>query len=359
MSNVPAEYRPFLLRVLIVAGVAVPLLVLLYLFREVAQVLLLVFAAILLAQFLSGLAMFLHHRTTLSRSVALAIVAVGLLALSATIAWLAGPRIAEQFGQLSERIPEAVEQIRSSLQQEAWMEPLLQQAPTPEQVAASGSDVVGHITGFFSTALGAVTNTLLILIIGLYLAVNPSLYIDNLLRLLPKDRRERGHEVMAALGRALRWWIIGQVGAMTVVGTLTTIGLLIIGMPLAFTLGFIAFLFSFVPYIGPIASAIPALLVALGESMTKVGYVVIVYVAVQLLESNLITPLIQEKVVSLPPALLITAQLLLGVTAGILGILVATPLTVATIVLIQTVYVEDVLGDKAQVMGSHTDTETE
>lgn len=359
MSNTPAEYRPFVMRVLIVAGVAVPLLLLLYLFREVAQVLLLVFAAILLAQFLSGLAMFLHHRSELSRNGALAVVVVSLLALSAAAVWLAGPPIAEQAAQLSERIPEAVEQIRSTLQQEAWMQPLLRQAPTPEEMVASSSDVVGRITGVFSTALGALVNTLLVLVIGLYLAVNPGLYIRNLLRLLPKNRRERGHEVMQALGRALRWWIIGQVGSMAVVGTLTTVGLWIIGMPLAPILGVIAGLFSFVPYVGPITSVVPALLVALGESMTKVGYVIIVYVAVQLLESNLITPIIQEKAVSLPPALLITAQLLLGVMAGILGILVATPLTVATIVFIQTVYVEDVLGDKAQVMGSRTDTETE
>ncbi len=342
-------------RVLIAAGIVLALLALLYFFQLVARVLLLLFAAVLLAIFLSALAAFIHHRTPLSQGVSLALTVVGLFALAVGIGWVAGPRLGAQFGQLTERIPEALDQIRAMLAQYEWGLALLAQTPGSGQGVPFGSiDVVGRITGVFSTTLGILANVLIVGIIGLYLAIDPSLYIDNAVRLVPMSRRQRAREVFVSMGRALRWWLIGRIASMAIVGVLTVIGLLLIGMPLAFTLGFIAAIFSFVPYVGPIASAVPALLVAMVESPTMVLYVALLYLGVQLLESNAITPLIQQKVVSLPPALLLTAQTLVGVLAGLLGLLVAAPLAVAVIVIVQMLYVEDVLGDHVRVMGTHS-----
>jgi predicted PurR-regulated permease PerM len=116
-------------------------------------------------------------------------------------------------------------------------------------------------------------------------------------------------------------------------------------------LGLIAALLSFVPYIGPIVSVIPAVFVALADTPTKVLYVIIVYVAVQILESNLITPLIQEQTVSLAPVVLVAAQLLMGVLVGVVGVFIATPLAVVCIVLVQMLYVEDVLGEAVTPLG--------
>jgi predicted PurR-regulated permease PerM len=138
---------------------------------------------------------------------------------------------------------------------------------------------------------------------------------------------------------------------MAVVGVLTAIGLWVAGVPLAFVLGLIAALLSFVPYIGPLAAVIPAALVALAEDPTKVIYVFALYGAVQLLESYLITPLIQERAVSIPPAVLIAAQVIMGVLAGAAGVLMATPLAVVLIVLVQMLYLEDVLGDSVSTLG--------
>jgi predicted PurR-regulated permease PerM len=138
---------------------------------------------------------------------------------------------------------------------------------------------------------------------------------------------------------------------MAVVGFLTAVGLWVAGIPLAFVLGLIAALLSFVPYIGPIASVVPAALVALAESPTKVLYVFIIYGVVQLLESYLITPLIQERAVSIPPAVLISAQVIMGILAGAIGVLMATPLAVVLIVLVQMLYLADVLGDPVSTLG--------
>lgn len=120
----------------------------------------------------------------------------------------------------------------------------------------------------------------------------------------------------------------------------------LIDVPLILALALIAGLLSFVPYLGPILSAIPALLVALVVSPLLTVYVVLVYSAVQFLEGNFITPIIQERAVSLPPAVLLIAQLGMGV-------LLATPLAVVAIVLIQMLYVRDTLGDAIRVLGQH------
>jgi len=138
---------------------------------------------------------------------------------------------------------------------------------------------------------------------------------------------------------------------MSVVGALTMLGLWIAGVPTPLALGLLAALLSFVPYVGPILSFIPAVLVALMVSLTKVFYVVLVFGAVQTLESYVITPLVQQRAVSMPPVILITAQIAMGVLAGATGVLLAAPLAIVVIVLLQMLYVEDVLGDSVRILG--------
>jgi len=157
---------------------------------------------------------------------------------------------------------------------------------------------------------------------------------------------------MAAVVHALRWWLLGRLVAMTAVGLLTALGLWAIGMPMALALGFIAGLLSFVPYIGPIVSAVPAILVALADGgFLETGYVVLIYGAAQFLEGSLITPVVQKYSVALPPAILIIAQFLLAVPFGPVGIMLATPFAVSVIVMTQMLYVEDILGDSVKVLG--------
>jgi predicted PurR-regulated permease PerM len=138
---------------------------------------------------------------------------------------------------------------------------------------------------------------------------------------------------------------------MLVIGVLVTIGFWIIDLPFALTLGIITALLSFIPFIGPFLSYIPAVLVALLESPMQVLYVSIVYFAIQILESYFITPNIEHKAVFIPPALLISMQILMGALMGIMGVLFATPLAVVFIILIQMLYVRDVLGDSIKILG--------
>jgi predicted PurR-regulated permease PerM len=146
--------------------------------------------------------------------------------------------------------------------------------------------------------------------------------------------------VAARLGTTLQWWFVGRFASMAVTGVLTGIGLWIAGVPMALALGFIAGLLAFVPFVGPIVAAIPGLLVGWVQGPMTALYALIVYVVVQALEGNLITPVIQKKAVAVPPALLISGQLLLGSLFGAWGLLWATPLIVVTMVIVKMLYLD-------------------
>ena len=344
---------PLYVQRVLIAGAALLALVLSVLvLRHVASVLLLIVAGILLAVFLDGLGTQLQKRTGLSRGWCLGLVITLLGVFFVAAGWFAGPRIDDQISQLGERIPSAIERIQSTLSRYEWVHgPSLMGSGGSGRGMAFPEQAMSFVAGGITGALGVLTSGLVVIIIGLYAAATPTVYINGIVRLLPPSRRQRGRAVLRALGQALRWWLVGRIASMAVVGVLTAIGLWVAGVPLAFVLGLIAALLSFVPYIGPLAAVTPAALVALAEDPTKVIYVFALYGAVQLLESYLITPLIQERAVSIPPAVLIAAQVIMGVLAGAAGVLMATPLAVVLIVLVQMLYLEDVLGDSVSTLG--------
>lgn len=355
MSDLPAAARERLRVLLITVAALGTVTVLTLLAWRITDVLLVIFAAVLLAILMDGLARLLVRRLRVGHLPALVI---GLLTIAAALACfglLAGPQVSEQLGQLAERLPEAVAEIKATIEGQAWGRALLRNAPPPAELVPSPGDVLGQISGVFSTALGTVVNLSIMLIMGLYLAANPTVYLDGLRLLVPQKLHPRAEQVLSALGQALRWWLVGRISSMFAVGLLTGIGLWIIDMPLVLALALTAGLLAFVPLVGPIVSAVPALLLALMEDPLKAAYVLGVYSGVQFLEGNFITPLIQKQTVSLPPAVLLTAQLLMGVLFGFFGVLLATPLAVTAIVLIQMLYVQDMLGSRVQVLGQHQD----
>ena len=184
------------------------------------------------------------------------------------------------------------------------------------------------------------------LFIGLYGAVAPRTYRNGLLLLVPGPCRERSGEVLDAAGAMLRGWLIGAFIKMTIVGVVTTAGLALLGIPLALALGLIAFLFEFIPFLGPILAAVPAVLVALTIGPMEAVHVGLLYLGVQVAESYVLTPLIDQRSVHLPPALAITTQVLLGTLLGALGVVFAIPLTALGMVLVRMLYIEDFLGEQ-------------
>jgi predicted PurR-regulated permease PerM len=321
-----------------------------YLLRPVSQILLIFFCGILLAVFLDGATELLCRAIPVPRHVGLLLAIFVLLTVNVIFLVFAGGRIAEQMAELLERLPAAIEDLRQRIGEVAWLRDLLS-APADGAPARTILETAGT---FFAATFAVVAYTVIAIALGIYIAFSPRVYTGTILALIPGRWRPRGEEVLEKLWIVLRWWLVGRLASMTVIAILTTIGLLLIGEPLALVLGVIAGLLSFIPFLGPMLSVVPAILVTLTRGLDVVLLVILVYSVVQALESNLITPLIERQAVMVPPAYVIGAQFLFGVLLGFLGILLATPLVVVITVLVQMLYVEQVLGERVKILGDHT-----
>ena len=203
-----------------------------------------------------------------------------------------------------------------------------------------------QFAGAALTMLGVLGAVIIIVFTAVYLANNPTLYFRGLIRLLAPDYRDRGSEVLSEIGVALRLWLLGRAIDMIVVVILTFAGLMLLNVPLAFLLALIAGLLNFIPYIGAVLGAVPAIIVAFGQGPVQALWIVLLFLAIQTVEGYLIVPFIQQRTVQLPPALLIFSQTVFGALFGILGLLLAPALMLVILILVQGVYLHDVLGDR-------------
>lgn len=338
--------RQFSQRVLIASTLVALVFLFFYTLWTATDVFLVIFAALLAAVFLRGLSDVLRKWTGLPESWSLFSVIVLLLAIVGGIIWLLAPQVTDQADQLSTQLPEAFQSLLNRLESHEWSQKLLSRAPDLGSVLSQHQGVFTRITGVLSASLGVFTNLFVIIVIGIFLAAQPKLYRTGLLRLMPVHWRPRAEQVLHSIGEALRHWLLGQLFCMSMVALLTGIGLSLLGIPLGLVLALIAGLLDFIPTVGPFLAAIPGVLLAFLQTPEKALLVAAVYTGVQMIENYLLQPFAQRRAVNLPPALMLFAQLLLGVSLGLFGLVLATPLTVTAIVIIKTLYVEDVLGDK-------------
>jgi len=335
-------------RTLIVVAAAAAIIILLLMVWQVAQILLLIFASMLLALFLRSGAVTISENTALTVNASLILVILMMVIGTALIGSLYGPDIATDFYQLTLELPSTIDRMRDNLGQYEWA-PAVLEAMARVGNALTNPQQLARIAGVFSTAFGALGSSLIVIVLGLYFAIEPKTYIDGVARLFPRYHRERVYEAFDRIGSALRWWLLSRLVSMVVVGLLTGIGLVMLGMPLAFILALVAAILDFVPHIGPILATVPAVMVGLGQDGTTVLYVILLYTVIQGLESYLLTPYLQKQMTSIAPAWLLAAQLVLGTGFGILGFLLAPPLAVVVMVLVQMFYVRDVLGEKMEL----------
>jgi predicted PurR-regulated permease PerM len=184
---------------------------------------------------------------------------------------------------------------------------------------------------------------------SVYIGADPETYRRGLLHLFPKRKRERIGEVLTAMATILRKWLVTQLIAMIVIGTVSTIALLMLGVKAPFALGIIAGLLEFVPTVGPILSAVPAIAMGFLDSPEKALYVGLAYLAIQQIEGHLLIPLLMKGGMDLPPVLTIVTQGLMALLFGFLGLMIAVPMLAAVMVPVKMLYVEDALGDELEV----------
>ena len=345
--------RATLRHVLLTLGLALLGLIVFYLLRRFATTLLLVFAGLLFGVFLDGLTSFAAKWLRLPRLVALTLVVLLIASVVVGFWWLAGPRVVVQGRALAQQLPDSIALLQTQLRQFDWGRAFLDSLPSLDQLQLSFASIMGSVAQAFSITIELGGALVFIFFVGLYLAASPAIYRDGVLILLAREHRARGRAVLSALGKALRWWLLGRAVTMTLMGLLTWLALSLADMPLALILGVIAGLFLFVPYLGSVAAAIPAILIALVESPAKALWIAVIYSGVHVFEGYCITPFVQKRAVALPPALLLSVQIFAAALFGLMGVIFSTPLTVVVIVLIQTLYVQDVLGERVALLGEH------
>ncbi|MGP1352859.1 MAG: AI-2E family transporter [Parasphingopyxis sp.] len=304
------------------------------------RLLLLIFAAIVVAVILRAIAR-IFIRFGLPQGVSVTFAVITLFAILGSVSWVFGDLLVTQFATLIARIPEAIEATQAAF--DNW--------GLDYDVREAARDITSQLSGLTTragsfaimSAGGALTNIILVLAGAVFFAAQPDLYRQGLVRIVPKQREKLAEETLEDLGRALGLWLRAQILSSIIVAIMVYIALSAIGVPSAAALAVIAGLLDFIPFIGPVVAGIPAVLVAFSVSPTTALWTLGVYVLIQQIQGNVLQPIIQKRSVDLLPAVLLFAVVAAGILFGLLGVLLAAPLTVVGFVLVQRLYIEQVL----------------
>jgi predicted PurR-regulated permease PerM len=328
----------------VLAATVITLLALLLLYST-AELFLLLFIAVLISLYLGALSDGIQSRTGWPRRGAVALAIIASLAVFVGFIWLLVPPIVEQTQALVKVLPDTILRWDSAIDQALARNPALRSLWNPgqhrvllavyEQTSRYFTDVLPKLFG----ALGFTIEIVSVAIMGVYLTLHPGLYREYLIALFPPLHRDLVRNVLADLSRTLRSWIVGQLTSMTLLGVLTTIGLWALGVPYWLTFGLFAGVAAIVPFFGTLVSTLlPALFVlgasgGPGRALAVIGLGVFIH----LIEGNLVSPLIMQRQVNLPPVLTILSVLIMGKLLGPVGLLVAVPTLVLVDVIVRRV----------------------
>ncbi|MES2288990.1 MAG: AI-2E family transporter [Pseudomonadota bacterium] len=308
-----------------------------YALYRLADLLLLIFACTLIALIFFNLARWIADRTRLGFGISLSIAVVGLMGGLTGSFYIFGSALSGEFTELALRLPAAWEVFQTRLVQTPTGAEIMRRA---SEIVPDGQSIFGFATGLL-TSLGAVLSMLAIVIVGgIYLAAQPRLYGKGVLLLTPQAARSKLMRTFLTVAAALNAWLKGQGIGMLFVGFATTVGLVIIGIPAAPAIGLVAGLCEFVPYFGVLVVAIPAIVLGFADSTTTGIWTIVMLIIVHQVQGNLVLPLLQSRMVELPPVLTIFSLVAAGVLLGPLGVILATPLTVVAMVVVKAVYVQ-------------------
>jgi predicted PurR-regulated permease PerM len=344
----PAGERQFVRRVLIVLGLAA----LFFVLWQLRILFLMLFGAIVVATIFRAVADTISRFTPLPGSVATVLSVLLVLAALGGLLALFGSHITQQLQSLRETLPaawKAVEQRVGDVGLSGQLDRLVATITTP-----GGGSLSGFGRALISIGSG-IADFVLVIFAGIYLALQPHFYRVGAIKLVPAARRKVAAEAMLESERALRLWLKGQAIAMVVVGLLTGFGLWALGMPSALTLGLMAGLLEFIPFAGPILAAVPAVLLALAVSPELGLSVIVLYLVIQQFEGNVLTPMVQQYAVDLPGAVLLFSLIGFGTLFGTLGVILAAPLAVVTMVLVKRLYVIETLHTATPIPGETKD----
>ncbi|MBW4648896.1 MAG: AI-2E family transporter [Kastovskya adunca ATA6-11-RM4] len=320
----------------------------LYILWQIREVLLLVFAAVVIANALSILVQ-RFHQSGMKRVFAVVLALLLLFGVLVGFFWLIVPPFADQFQQLMELVPQGIRRLSIWFEVlQARISPqLMEYIPSIDQLIQQLQPLVNQLLGggltIFSTSLGFLVRLLLVLVLTLMLLAQPAAYRQSFIRLFPSFYRRRVDQILLQCQVGLRGWMVGILFNMLVIGLMSFVGLVILRVPLALAQASLAGILTFIPNIGPVLSVIPPMAIALLETPWKALAVLILYIVIQQIESNFLTPYVMAHQVSLLPAVTLIAQVFFATFFGFLGLLLALPLAVVGQVWLREVIIKDIL----------------
>jgi predicted PurR-regulated permease PerM len=325
-------------KVWITCSITALFVMLIWFFIATFNVFLLILAGALIALFFHGFANLIQKRLNLKPKVSLLISIISTFIIIGLLFWFMGAIIQTQVTELAKTLPETISNAKRQLSTTSLGQKLLEKTSS-QDVYNKG---YAFVSKFFNSTFGVFTDTYIVLFLGLFFTGAPKTYIEGFLQLIPKSAKKGTRDTLDKIGFTLTKWLKGQVFSMVIVAILKGIALNIMGIPMATALALIAGLLNFIPNFGPLISMFPAILIALTLGINKAILVIVVYLIIQILDGNVITPSIQRKLINMPAALIIIAQLFMGYFAGVWGLILATPIVAILIVVVQEVYVKKI-----------------
>jgi len=296
------------------------------------------------------------ERMGLSHGVSILITMVGLLVVIVLAFVLIIPAMVEQVSDLANELPDAFEQARDEYDRQAanhsWMPDVdwdeITEGDVPDFLTNQASNLSRNIFPFLTGVGGVIANLIVIIFISIFFVTDPANYLEGLLTMVPRGYRPRALDIFVSLGNTLRRWFIGQLISMLLSGTMITLATgIILGLPNPLALGVISGMMEFVPNIGSLLAIVPAIIIALADDPGLVPWVIVTYLLVQQIQSNLIMPRIMTRQVNIPAAVVLIAQVMAAALFGFMGLVLAMPLAVLVMVLVREIYVYDVLNTRA------------
>lgn len=326
------------------AGIAVTIALFLFIYFFF-EIVLLTIGAIIIAAVVLLIAAPFKDWLKLNRWIAITFSILILAAIVTGTGYLFGTRLTGDLQDVFSRMEQAQNSIRTALQGSNIGKILL------SHMGSADIPLANVVTSIFSISTRVVADAIVAVVAGLYLAAQPDLYLNGFLLLFPHEKRAYAEETVIAIGRGLYRWLQGQFIEMFLIGVLSFFAWWAIGLPSPLGLGLIAGVTEFIPYVGPIIAAIPALLVAATQGFPAVLWTFVAYIAIHGIEGNLIAPLIQREMAHVPPALMLLGIAAITIVFGTFAILFAAPIVVMLFVLVKKLYVRDSLGEPASLPG--------
>ena len=326
----------------------------LYILWRIKQVLLLAFAAVVFATAINQLVTLLHQQFKLTRKIAIAISVSGVLIFIGGFIALVIPPFMEQFQELITLVPVGLEQLSSwnewlrNLLPDELIEDVRGLESLTQNIQSWTNGLIGNFFNLFSSTLGIFLNSLLVIVVTIMLLANPTPYRQIFLLTFPAFYRQRVQTILKKCEKNLGGWAIGILFNMAAIAILSGIGLWALGIRLPLANCLLAGILTFIPNLGPVLSVVPPTAMALLDTPWKAAAVVILYIVIQQVESNILTPIVMKRQVSLLPAITLLSQVAFAVFFGILGLFLALPITVVAQVWLKEIVVKDIL-DRWQI----------